>query len=84
MVVSVLGELRGLERKVSSKGNEYFVFHCEDVDSGKPFDLSSKTSFSHLGLSKGMVCCFTCGLFMGRDWCRLDVMDISVDVSEVA
>ena len=78
----VTGELRGLERKVSAKGNAYYVYHCEDVDTGKPFDLSSNELFP--GVKKGDVCVFSCDFVAGRDWHKFNILSVDCDAGDVS
>lgn len=45
-------ELRGIESKVSSKGNAYYVFHLEDI-SGNANNVVARQPYDVVGLKKG-------------------------------
>ena len=61
MILNGVFELRGIESKVSSKGNPYYVFHFED-DKGASYNSVAKQPYDIVGLKKGdkLNCMFDC------------------------
>lgn len=61
MILNGVFELRGIESKISSKGNPYYVFHLED-DTGQSYDSVAMQPYDIVGLNKGdkLRCQFNC------------------------
>lgn len=74
MRCNVVGEARGIERKISSKGKEYYAIYCEDIESGKPFSLSSSEP---LNISKGVTYNFYCEVYRSFDYMGFSILSVS-------
>lgn len=60
-------EIRGKEKKTSSKnGKEYIIARCEDIDTGKSYELLDRNMEHYDYYVRGKLAYFTLDLNMGK------------------
>lgn len=72
-------EIRGKEKKVSKQGNEYVMVRCEDIETGRAFEIFEPNIDNYEYYKRGAVANFNFELFQYNGNWKLRILDFQLE-----